>query len=442
VPGRISRRQFSGNLDDYYGQGKSILLNVGGSDILPDPHIPGQQLSDLIKVCDLSGWKHDTSDKIAIDPVLGRVMFPSPQAEPPLLTSYYGFSAKMGGGEYGRVASFDAQLRPDQKTAPDVEVIRVARNGAQHYSSIQEALDHLTRPLAIIEITDSGPYKEKISIDATNRRIELRAADQRRPTLMLNGELQITGGDQDTVSLNGLLMTGGQLRVSGGLGHFHLRHCTLVPAGDSNPSLTVESESAAVEIDQSILGGVRAIADSRIQIMNSIVDATGATGLAYTGSDGKSPGGALHIENSTVIGKVRALVMEMASNTIFVSRLSGSDDPKEWPASVQVTRRQEGCVRFSFLPLEARVPRRYRCQPGPESDASRVRPVFTSLTYGDPGYCQLRPECPLEIWRGADDQSEMGVFHNLYEPQRAAHLRARLDEYLRFGLEAGIFYAN
>jgi len=36
----------------------------------------------------------------------------------------------------------------------------------------------------------------------------------------------------------------------------------------------------------------------------------------------------------------------------------------------------------------------------------------------------------------------MGAFHDLYEPQRETHLRARLNEYLRFGLEVGIFYAT
>jgi hypothetical protein len=30
----------------------------------------------------------------------------------------------------------------------------------------------------------------------------------------------------------------------------------------------------------------------------------------------------------------------------------------------------------------------------------------------------------------------------LYQPQREQNLQARLDEYLRFGLEAGILYAS
>ena len=84
----------------------------------------------------------------------------------------------------------------------------------------------------------------------------------------------------------------------------------------------------------------------------------------------------------------------------------------------------------------------HRCQPANIDDAARVRPVFTSLRYGDAGYCQLGRNCAVEITRGADDQAELGAFHGLYQPQRVANLRAALDEYLRFGLEAGIFYAS
>ena len=67
---------------------------------------------------------------------------------------------------------------------------------------------------------------------------------------------------------------------------------------------------------------------------------------------------------------------------------------------------------------------------------------YTSLRFGDPAYGQLRAGTPEVIRRGADDESEMGVTHLLYAPQREANLLLRLDEYLRFGLEAGIFYAS
>jgi len=36
----------------------------------------------------------------------------------------------------------------------------------------------------------------------------------------------------------------------------------------------------------------------------------------------------------------------------------------------------------------------------------------------------------------------MGVFSMLQQPQRLANLRVALEEYLRFGLEAGIFLAS
>jgi hypothetical protein len=154
-------------------------------------------------------------------------------------------------------------------------------------------------------------------------------------------------------------------------------------------------------------------------------------------------------------------LLKLASNSIFLSRTEDGTTP------IRSERRQTGCVRFSWLPLEARVPRRYRCQPDLEiaeriqaaltksgtntiSDAERqaikdavvasVVPAFTSLRYTDPGYCQLRLSVLEQIRTGADDEAEMGAFHDLFQPQRESNIRARLREYLRFGLEAGVFY--
>jgi hypothetical protein len=99
-------------------------------------------------------------------------------------------------------------------------------------------------------------------------------------------------------------------------------------------------------------------------------------------------------------------------------------------------------VRFSYVPPGSQTPRRYKCQPACKADALRVRPQFNSLRYGDPDYGQLSLRCAVEIRRGADDEAEMGAFHDLYQPQRETNLRVALDEYLRFGLEAGIFYVT
>ena len=118
-----------------------------------------------------------------------------------------------------------------------------------------------------------------------------------------------------------------------------------------------------------------------------------------------------------------------ASNSIFTG-------------AVTAIRRQVGCVRFCYLPLESRAPRRYRCQPADATAAGRVAPQFTALAYGRPGYGQLATACPAEIAAGADDGGEMGAFHFLHQEQRRKGLRAALDEYLRFGLEAGMFFVT
>ena len=141
------------------------------------------------------------------------------------------------------------------------------------------------------------------------------------------------------------------------------------------------------------------------------------------------PGATVTVDRSTVIGPVFANEMPLASGSIFA-------DP------VWTLRRQAGCVRFCYLPPASQTPRRHRCQPADPRDASRIRPNFTTLRYGLAGYAQLGPAVPAEIAAGTDDGGEMGVFHDLYQYQRVANLRLRLDEYLRFGLEAGILFAS
>jgi hypothetical protein len=73
---------------------------------------------------------------------------------------------------------------------------------------------------------------------------------------------------------------------------------------------------------------------------------------------------------------------------------------------------------------------------------SRLQPSLTSRQFGQPGYGQLHRSCPVEIRTGAEDGSEMGAFHTLFQSQREINVRTRLAEYLRLGLEAGLFYVT
>jgi len=136
-----------------------------------------------------------------------------------------------------------------------------------------------------------------------------------------------------------------------------------------------------------------------------------------------------------VLGKVHAQRLDV-SNSLLLAQLDAAGD--SWPAPVWAERRQVGCIRFSFVPPGSRTPRRFQCAGGDPAH----RPFHTSLRYGDPGYMQLRRSTHRAIRTGASDESELGAGHELYQPQRETNLRIRLDEYLRYGLEAGFFYAT
>jgi hypothetical protein len=74
--------------------------------------------------------------------------------------------------------------------------------------------------------------------------------------------------------------------------------------------------------------------------------------------------------------------------------------------------------------------------------AQRVVPEYVSEAYGQPAYLQLSDNGPIEIGTGTEDGAEMGVWCHLKQPQRAANLKLRLDEYLPFGLSAALIHAN
>ena len=472
VPIPISRRVLHDYLDVYYGvdaQGetKSILLKVNGTDVLPSrsspPALipPAPRTSDLIVVCNLSdlkdpdgnviGWAHKPQDRIAIDPVLGRIAFPESKPAPRLVqvTYHYGFSAEMGGGEYGRSKTFS-----ESKTVVEVgkkETITTISAGLNELDTLLNADPKLEG--GVVEIVDNDHYVELLNINVpAGKKIEIRAADKRRPVLLLTGQALISGGEDAELTFNGLLIASGGLfvpqAIDNELGRFYLRHCTLAPGAQlaeasppqiAGPRLIVEERNVVVQIDHCIAGAIRAIDGARLHITDSIIDASDETEVAYSGLSESEPGAAIKIEDTTVIGKVHTQIMELASNTIFLSELKSADS---WIAPVITERLQQGCVRFSYVPPGSRLPRLHRCQPASPGEAARVRPVFTSLRHGDPGYCQLSQHCALEIRRGADDGAEMGAFHDLYQPQRETNLRTSLDEYLRFGLEAGIFFAS
>jgi hypothetical protein len=443
VPLRIGRRVMHERTGDYYSTGplrKSVRLYVGNAD--PLPAVP---LAD-VDVCNLSDdgatWAHMplAGGKIAIDPELGRVaLAPGLPANTRVRVDYhYGFGADLGGGEYERAASFAEPAT----TIP----LRVP----QDHATIQAAFTALGGQ-GVVEITDSGRYEETLSINvAASGRIELRAANGHRPTLILTGQFSLRGGDDSEIALNGLLISGHRLRVPAVAGNLlrrlHLRHCTLVPGrtltpdgapqSPNEPALLAEIADLKIRAERCILGGLRVVEGAESSLQDCILDATSLSRVAYAALDHNGIGGPLSLDACTMIGKLHALKFPLILNSILLAELAPADT---WVAPIIAERRQQGCARYSYVPLDARTPRRFRCVPGEDTTLSPVL-RFASLRYGMAVYAQLGQAASLAIRNGADDEGEMGAYHHVHKPQRETNLRLRLDEYLRVGLEAGIFY--
>lgn len=447
VPMPISLRWLKTHLYDYYGFGRSFWIELEGdtTQMIPLTQIHVCDLSDVKdKTGKITGWAHlpaDGSGVVAVDPVLGRLVFADKSFSAPLkplVSFHYGFTIGIGGGEYERGD-------PVQSSAP-----KEVRGGA----GLQSALNEV-KAGGTVAVHDSRRYEETpaITVDA-GKTVVMRAINGKRPLLMTKGDIALNLGAEATLVIDGWIIEGGALTMAAFPDtqprKLILRDCTIVPGPRTQsdgslsqadiPGVVVNHAFTKVELVRCITAPLHIVEGAEVTLRECIVDATAQDQIAYRapGADALQPGGELSLENCTVIGKVHTYHLALASNCLFVAALTNSSDP--WKAPLWAERRQQGCMRFSYVPTGSRTPHRYHCQP--EDGDQQMRPHFTSLRYGDPGYCQLRLVTSDKIRRGAHDESEMGVMHNLYQPQRETNLRVRLDEYLRFGLEAGSIYES
>lgn len=435
----------------------------------------------------------------AVDPLLGRLaLATAAPAGAHIQVSYcYGFSADVGGGPYDRRDNQEWWYERHQPVTWQIGVTRdpqtldAAPDPTQLRQNLGDALNawnlHITDPAnagahGLIVVMDSASYREELtganamsvppgsrlaivagdwpleadptlagalrrsngSIVLSNRRPHIRG------TVEIRAASPVADVDRGELVLDGLLIEGQVTVAPGDLGILKLAHCTLVPALgglriDAGATEKLQHQRLRINLLRCISGPVVLPADvPELRIAESIIDHAGA-GAAIIAT-----GASLDVEASTVLGAVEARSMD-ASNSIFAG-------------DITVERHQIGCLRFSFVTGDSRTGRRYRCQPdlalarrakelgidpvaglpSDERDAirARVRPVFASRRYGQPAYAQLSLVCPEEITTGAQDGSEMGVFTILKNSLREANLRAVLDEYLRFGYEAGISYVT
>ncbi|MGO8882636.1 MAG: hypothetical protein ACLQI7_02830 [Streptosporangiaceae bacterium] len=464
----ITRRALELRLEDYYGPARSICVYRGGR---PVPR------SEIL-VADLSRWDERTPDgRVSIDPLKGRIAFPArhpPGDEISVTCAHLGIGA-IGGGSYQRPLP--------AATAPVYLV------GPRGHPSIGRALEAWRAaneqgraPAAVIEIIDDGVYREHLDIRfAEGEQLEIRAAQGRRPVII---PVENEGGRPDrfrvrgpgdpgvpqppSFALDGVWVARHSLDLYGSFAAVRLRHCTLVPGGDTAgtgphedrrlPSLVVHGMPGPVSIVSSVIGKIRVESPETgfeplpLMVCDSVLDASGLRERAVLGTDDRPAWVRLSLSRVTVLGGAEVHSVGLVEDSLFTGALG-------------CERRQTGNVRFCYVPPGSRTPKRTSCQPDaalarvqaeiapgtpaagrpgrPETlTAARLVPRFDSVQFGQPAYARLAGNAAPELTHGAHDEGELGAYHDLWQPLRAADLRARLRQFAPVGVDIDIRFAT
>ena len=227
---------------------------------------------------------------------------------------HYGFSADMGGGEYQRVRPAIASRQVYKVRTggdPDAGIYATIMAAVARWRTDKSADASLQD--AVIEVLDSGVYAETMDIVLDEGdRLELRAAPGTRPVILLQDRyanrpdaMRVYGTGQPngtastgpapaaepplpkldpitgcldypippmpTFVLDGFLVTGRSLLVTGPVARVTIRHCTLVPGWSlecdctarrgEEPSVELTSTPAKLVVDHSIIGSIQVTLD-------------------------------------------------------------------------------------------------------------------------------------------------------------------------------------
>lgn len=399
--------------------GKQVLLPDAGtlassplesSSIVVELTVPVSRIVSVenIVAANLVSGSINTGKELAIDAENGRFRFTAaldPTQE--LSVSYhYGFSGPMGAGTYSR---------PLSSRTPGREL-----TGGGSIQAADLIADGLVR---IKDSKTYGPVDDQTGI--VNETIE--AANEQRPYVRLRNDWVLVSGAHGNamLTLDGLWIgAAGNVTANVVLkGNFEcvvIRNCTFDPGGGVNAlgetlhpvQLRIEGFVENLCVENSILGPVKmeSTGDAEeISFTDTIVQA--GSGLAVDAGKGLTL-----LYRTTVFGRLNVHRLE-ASEALITD-------------AANVTDTQTGCFRFSAAPAGSRLPRSYESFLFP----GVANHWFTSRRLGHPGYAQLSETAPTAIKRGAENGSEMGAFSSLLNPIKLEGLKAKIDEYMPFGL--------
>ena len=380
----------------------------------------------------------------------------APAAARPVYVSYaYGFAAPIGGGEYQRAgAPAGRRRRLPRRRRPA---------GADEHDPWRRCTAGRARRrgrrAAVIEIVDSGVYTEPLRDPARRGRAPADPRGAAAPARSSGCSTTSSTGPIRCACRAGAGSTlharrpagqrsrpddrtgprrGGAATPADDLCEVVIRHCTLVPGW----SLTATASRAAgraehhrrstrrraLRIEHCIVGSIvvsgdavaaRPAADRRSATASSTPPVTTATGP---------------MRRSTGAGRrvAHAIATLPPLHGLRPRRRPRDRAGREHDLHRAAARgaRQLGCMRFCSVVPGSRTPRRFHCQPDRPTAALTERgraagradraAAVHEHALRHAGLRQLARDCPAEIRAGADDESEMGVFHDLFQPQRAA----------------------
>lgn len=397
--------------------------------------------------------------ELVIDPENGRFWFltaPTEDEKVWVPVYHYGFPANIGAGSYDRRETIKKKDEPfPMKDEP------ILSDGDSNPGPV--SVEVPPPPLkGVYEIADSKTYRLKgdiIGIDNVTFQAgnferpyvkRIVAADNERVEWVFSAQPK-TGDESRCLNLDGLWIGIEQkdavpmslpcapvvasLVLQGGFDRVVIRHCTLDPGGEKAQlvpdqcqaipyiQLLVRGNVKELVIESSIVGPIledRVPGDpgkiQKLVIRDSIVHSIDPTTAALDTDLGH-----VTLKRVTVFGNVS------------VNRLYASEALIQ--GVVTVTDNQHGCFRFSAandVP-QTRLPQQY------ESHLFELlipNHFFISRRFGEAGYAQLSTTVPESILRGAENGSEMGAFSNLLNPIKRDDLKAKVNEFMPFGLIA------
>ena len=368
---------------------------------------------------DLSAWTTGASAGVAIDAELGRLRFlDGPPDAPPLVHYHYGAFAEIGAGTYDRREGLAVDYLSVPTDERHLEFTELANTGA---AQIEDSATYspIADKLRVLDITVQAANGERPYLLMRTNWV-LNAGDHHNAQATLNGLW--LGSDGDAVTLRARRRRGGQLHV-GDYERVTIRSCTLDPGDIGDPAtlsppipavpLVIDCRVELLEIDRSIVGPIRTTARGFIEqlvITDSIVQSLDPAIPAIALTDGE-----VKLERVTVLGGLDVHRLH-ASEALITGR-------------ADVTDTQQGCFRFSAAPAGSRVPAPYE-----SVEITDVAALFVTERFGQPGYAVLSDAAPAAVHRGAENGSEIGAHSAVLAPIKLDSLRAKVEEYMPFGL--------